>query len=375
MDFGNADWLALLTHTTLPVLWIAATIVVGVLASQLFFLIVRILARRSATEFDDLLVEYGRGPGRLLAPAFLLHLIGPMLAIPPATRQLYVQVVSLAFIAGCTYLAVNATNIMAAYITGRQRLAATDNLGARRVLTQVKILRSVVLAIVGVIGFSCALMTFDGVRQVGVSILASAGLAGVVLGFAAQKSIGTLLAGVQIAITQPIRIDDVVIVEGEWGRIEEISLTFVVIRIWDQRRLIVPITQFIEKPFQNWTRSSSEILGTIFLYVDYTIEVDAVRAELTRLLQGNELWDKRVANVQVTDVKPSVLELRVLVSASDASKAWDLRCQLREALVNFIRVKHPVQLPKIRAEMSAIDGGKAFTARESGVRLDSHRGS
>jgi small-conductance mechanosensitive channel len=192
------------------------------------------------------------------------------------------------------------------------------------------------------------LMVFQSVRQLGTAMIASAGVAGIVIGFAAQKSLGTLLAGFQIAMTQPIRIDDVVIVEAEWGKIEEITLTYVVVRIWDLRRLVVPITYFIEKPFQNWTRTSADILGTVFLQVDYGVPVDAVRQELTRILEASPNWDRKVNVLQVTDTKERTLELRALASSSDASKSWDLRCEMREKLVAFIQQKFPDSLPRLR---------------------------
>jgi small-conductance mechanosensitive channel len=186
------------------------------------------------------------------------------------------------------------------------------------------------------------------VRQLGTAMIASAGVAGIVIGFAAQKSLGTLLAGFQIAMTQPIRIDDVVIVEGEWGKIEEITLTYVVVKIWDLRRLVVPITYFIEKPFQNWTRTSADILGTVFLHVDYGVPVGAVREELTRILAASPNWDHKVNVLQVTDAKERTLELRALASSSDASKSWDLRCEMREKLVAFIQDQYPESLPRLR---------------------------
>jgi small-conductance mechanosensitive channel len=173
------------------------------------------------------------------------------------------------------------------------------------------------------------------------------------LGFAAQRSIATLLAGFQIALTQPIRVDDVVIVENEWGRIEEITLTYVVVRIWDLRRLILPITYFIEKPFQNWTRSSAEILGTVFLHVDYSVPVNELRGELTRILHSSSLWDGKVNVLQVTDSKEHTLEIRALASAANASLAWDLRCEIRERLVEFLQRNYPGSLPRIRAVLDA----------------------
>jgi hypothetical protein len=200
---------------------------------------------------------------------------------------------------------------------------------------------------------------FEPVRQLGTSILASAGIAGIIIGFAAQRSIATLLAGLQIAVTQPIRLDDVVIVENEWGRIEDITLTYVTVRIWDERRLVVPIAYFIEQPFQNWTRTSADILGTVFLHVDYRAPLAAIRAELDRVLAESACWDGKVKVLQVTDAREHTLELRALASAADASLAWDLRCEIRERLITFLQTHHPDCLPRVRAEVSGapIAGG------------------
>jgi len=195
------------------------------------------------------------------------------------------------------------------------------------------------------------LMTFDTVRQVGLSILASAGIAGVIIGFAAQKSLSTLIAGIQIAITQPIRIDDVVVVEKEWGRIEEISLTYVVVQLWDQRRMIVPISWFIDRPFENWTRTSSELLGTVFIYTDYAIPLDQIRRELERIVAASPYWDGRVVKMHVTNTTDKSVEIRALMSAADSSDLWEIRCVVREQLIEFIRKNYPGDLPKVRMEM------------------------
>jgi len=172
---------------------------------------------------------------------------------------------------------------------------------------------------------------------------------------AAQRTIATFIAGLQIAVTQPIRVDDVVIVENEWGRIEEITLTYVVVRIWDLRRLVVPITYFIEKPFQNWTRVTADILGTVFIYVDYTVPIESIRAELQRILKSSELWDGKVCVLQVTNTSERTVELRALMSAADASTAWSLRCQVREKMVDFIQKNYPDALPKLRAEFHKLN--------------------
>ena len=196
-------------------------------------------------------------------------------------------------------------------------------------------------------------MSFDSIRSIGVSLLTSAGIAGIIIGLAAQKAIATLLAGIQIALTQPIRIEDVVIIEGEWGWIEEITLTYVVVRIWDKRRLVVPTTYFIENTFQNWTRNSSEILGTVFIYTDYEIPFEKLREELTRLLQGSSLWDRKTNVLQVTDATDRSVEIRALMSAKDSPTAWDLRVYVREQLIVFIKENYPESLPKSRVSLKS----------------------
>ncbi len=225
---------------------------------------------------------------------------------------------------------------------------SSDNLEARKVYTQYMILENIIIFIIVILALGIALMSFDSIRSVGISLLTSAGIAGIIIGLAAQKAIGTLLAGIQIAITQPIRLDDVVIVEGEWGWIEEINLTYVVVRVWDKRRLVVPTTYFIENTFQNWTRTSADILGTVYIYADYGLPIDAIRQEQTRLLKTTDLWDGNVNVLQVTNTTEKSVELRVLVSARNSPTAWDLRVFLREKLIEFIQKEYPEYLPKAR---------------------------
>ena len=230
-------------------------------------------------------------------------------------------------------------------------MASDDNLKARKVYTQYMILENIVIFIIVILAVGIALMSFESIRSVGISVLTSAGIAGIIIGLAAQKAIATLLAGIQIAITQPIRLDDVVIVEGEWGWIEEINLTYVVVRVWDKRRLVVPTTYFIEKTFQNWTRSSADILGTVFIYADYGLPLEPLREELTRLLNNTSLWDGNVNVLQVTNASEKTVELRILVSAKNSPTAWDLRVHLREKLLDFIQKNYPGHLPKARVSI------------------------
>ncbi len=227
-------------------------------------------------------------------------------------------------------------------------ISVADNLRSRKLYTQFNILEKILVFIIIVIGTAVTLMLFESFRNIGVSIFASAGVAGLILGLSAQKVIGTILAGLQIAITQPIRLEDVVIVEGEWGWIEEINLTYVVIRIWDKRRLVVPSTYFLEKPFQNWTLTSADILGTVFIYTDYTIPFEPLRRELTRLLESSPYWDKKVNVLQVTDAKENTVEIRALMSAATSPQAWELRVYVREKLIEYIQQEYPQCLPHTR---------------------------
>jgi small-conductance mechanosensitive channel len=232
-------------------------------------------------------------------------------------------------------------------MSGR-RLDAPDNVSARKVFTQVSVIRKIIVSTVVTIATGSILMMFDPVRQFGTSILASAGIAGIVIGFAAQKTLGNVLAGIQIALTQPLLIDDIVMVEGEFGQIEEITLTYVTVRTWDLRRLILPITHFVEKPFQNWSRVSTELLGTVILYLDYQTPMGELRKELKRLVENNPKWDKRVCGLQITDTKEHVIEVRALVSGADPGKLGDLRAEVREGLIQFLVRNYPESLPRSR---------------------------
>jgi small-conductance mechanosensitive channel len=213
----------------------------------------------------------------------------------------------------------------------------TVDAGARKARTQIALLRKFLGALIGIVAAALILMSFTAIRNLGTSLLASAGAAGIIFGIAAQRSIGNVVAGFQILFTQPLRIDDAVVVEGEWGTVEELTLTYVVVRLWDLRRLILPITYFIEKPFQNWTRTSPNILGTVYLWVDFDTDVESLRALFLKIVGANPLWDHAAASLQVTDASESGMQLRCLLSAADAGKLWNLRCEVREALFNAIR--------------------------------------
>lgn len=246
-----------------------------------------------------------------------------------------------------------ATGVIRLYteVVARRYAQDASRVEARRVRTRVQVLQRVLVGVVLLITVGAALMTFPGIRNLGLSLFASAGVAGLVIGLAAQPVLANWLAGIQLAFTQPMRLDDTVVVEGEFGFIEDIRPSYVVVRTWDLRRLIVPLKYFLEKPFQNWTREGTELLGTVFLFTDYTVPVEAIRTELKRILQETELWNGKVANVQVTDATEQSVQLRVLVSAQDAGTAWDLRCLVREQLIAFLQEHYPQSLPRARMEL------------------------
>ena len=256
-------------------------------------------------------------------------------------------------IGSITWLVVAALRGVADGVIALHPATAADNLAARRIQTQTRVLARIAVGAVLVAGIAFVLMTFPRARQFGASLLASAGVAGLIVGIAARSVFSNLLAGLQIALAQPMRIDDVLIVEGEWGRVEEITATYVMLRIWDERRLVVPLGWFIEHPFQNWTRRSAEILGSVMLWVDYTLPVEAVRREARRLCEASPRWDGRVCGVQVTDSNERAMQLRVLVSSADAGRNFDLRCELREALIDFVRREYPQSLPALRLHGNA----------------------
>lgn len=335
----------------LPVIILGGAVVGGFILFFILFAIFGAVARRADSVFGESLIKHCRGPARIIIPVLTVQLLLPMAAIPQGVSEFLARTLSILLTVSAAWLIIKFANVAEDMIFVRYNIDVSDNLQARKIHTQTRFLKRLVLVVVGVLTLAIVLMTFDTVRQLGASILASAGIAGIIVGFAAQKSIANLLAGFQIAFTGPINIDDVVVVEGEWGKIEEITLTYVVVKIWDLRRLVLPITYFIEKPFQNWTRTSADLLGSVFLYLDYTVPVQAIREEFERILNQSDLWDKKVCVVQVTDSTDRTMEVRALMSAADSSSAWTLRCEVREKLIAFVQKTFPGSLPKFRAEI------------------------
>lgn len=296
------------------------------------------------------LVSRTHGPSRL---ALLIVSVTAASSAAPLSWEVRIvlnQILIVAFVALAGWCCATALHIATVIYLRRFKLDAEDNLLARKHFTQMRILERAGVTLVALLTISIALMTFEPVRQYGVSLLASAGAAGLILGLAMQPVLSNLVAGIQIAITQPIRIEDAVIVENEWGWVEEINSTYVVIRLWDWRRLVLPLTYFIQKPFQNWTREGASLIGSVFLYVDHRAPVEAMRAKLSEIAAQSRLWDRNVVNLQVSDAKESVIEIRMLVSARNAPQAWDLRCEVREKMIFFLQTEHPGALPRQRAE-------------------------
>lgn len=349
-------------------------VVVGLLLHRIILIVARHAAGRTPFGLDNVLVRRLNRPAMLVFPLVALQFALPKVGrLAPGLVELILHATSIAMIAAVAWLLAGGVRAAQEMVNLRHDVAVADNLEARRVHTQLEVIARALIFFIGVIAAAAILMTFPRVQQFGTSILASAGLAGLVLGLAARPALENLIAGLQIALTQPIRLDDVVIIEGEWGRVEEIASTYVVVRIWDQRRLIVPFSRIISEPFQNWTRTRADILGTVYLYCDYTVPVGAVRERVEGFVKDHPKWDGRVAGLVVTDAKERTLELRALVSARDSSDAWDLRCDLREHLVDFLQREHPNSLPRVRADVESEPDDRAerrAISRPRGERAD-----
>lgn len=354
---------------------VAIAVGVGLVLHAVAHAIATRAARRSV--LAERIVAHTRPPAQILIPMLLVHLSLADAAIPRGYLDGIRQTASITIILLVTWFIVRLIAAISDYIEARNPVTEANNLRARAVHTQVRVLARTAMFVVGLLGVGSVLMTFPNVRQVGASLLASAGLAGIIAGFAARPVLGNLIAGLQIALTQPIRIDDVVIVENEWGRVEEITGTYVVVRIWDDRRLVVPLEHFIQKPFQNWTRKTSDLLGAVYLWVDYRMPIEPLRNELKRIVESAPEWDERVCVMQVTDVNDRSIQLRALVSSQNSGLNFDLRCKVREQLVAFMQDQYPRYLPQLRttlvrdAEQSEEAASPAHANRGSVVRFGS----
>lgn len=318
---------------------------------RLLFRSLKKRAQASPSAIDDSIVQLLSAPSLFI---FFWVAVAGFGHIQFAERPFsvwFAKINTLLLIFFVAWLAIKTVKAASCFVQKTIDLKAPDNLRARKTLTQLLVFQAIADTLIVIVAVIAGLLTFDAARTVGLSLLTSAGIIGVIVGFAAQKSLGMVLAGLQIALTQPIRIDDVVVVEGEWGRIEEINLTYIVVKIWDERRLVLPVTYFLEKPFQNWTRTNANVLGSVFLFLDYATPLAPLRAELDRLVADDPNWDRRVANIQVTDTAERHKVVRVLVSSENSSKNWDLRVALREKLIDFLNARYPGAFARARVSL------------------------
>lgn len=331
---------------------LAVALGLGLLVRQGLLAVARRARARSRDSLPARVVQVIAVPAALALPLLFLMLAVEATPLSAATTAQAKHWLGIGVLLCVTWLAVRAVGAVEARILREHPVDVEDNLAARRVQTQTRVIAGVIQGAIALVGVALALMTFPAIRQVGATLLASAGIIGLVAGIAAKPVFGNLIAGLQIALAQPIRLDDVVIVEGEWGRIEEITATYVVVRVWDERRMVVPLQWFIENPFQNWTRTSAELLGTAFLWLDYRTPMAEVRAQLQAICEEDPRWDGRVCVAQVTEASEQTVQVRLLVSARNSGDLFDLRCVVRERMIDCLSQHHPQSLPRLRAELS-----------------------
>jgi small-conductance mechanosensitive channel len=351
------DWAP--SNVTGAVILVLAALIALLLHNIFARLIQRLIRTRHPYLAGVLVGARRQGQAALVIAALFIAL-----PVAPFDHDVTTTVATLLLIAAIVvigWIAITAAHIFADLYLLRFRLDVADNLLARKHVTQVRVLRRVVDTLLIIVTIGAVLMTFEPVRQFGVSLFASAGVAGLVVGFAARPVLSNLIAGIQLAMTQPIRIDDAVLVENEFGNVEEITATYVVLRLWDLRRMIVPLTYFIEKPFQNWSRESTSLIGTVLLRVDYTTPVDKVRAKAEQIVKASPLWDGGLIKLQITDADALTMELRVIATARSAGDAFDLRCELREKLIAYLQAEFPGSLPRRRQETMGAAAGTAGT--------------
>ena len=290
--------------------------------------------------------------------------------LPSADWALSRHLLVILVLAALAWAGVRAVRAVERRLLRQHPVDVADNLRARRVQTQARVISGIVQGAIILVAVALALMTFPAIRQLGTTLLASAGVLGLIAGLAAKPVFGNLIAGLQIALAQPIRLDDVVIVQGEWGRVEEINATYVVVRIWDERRLVVPLQWFIENPFENWTRTTSQLLGTAFLWLDYRTPMTDVREALQRICSTDERWDGRVCVAQVTDTSESTVQVRLLVSARNSGELFDLRCAVRERMIEYLECAHPEALPRQRVDLLRAPAADAAPQRGHGAAME-----
>lgn len=338
------------SHLLISAGMLAGACLVALVAHYIIYAIAGRFARRKGESAKMSFARRTKAPARVILPLLALVLAAPFTPLPAHLKSILQHVLGLGMIGAVGWGVILLVRLLSDMVFARYTIDVDDNLAARRIRTQTQVLQRTAIVGVTVVTVSIMLMTFPSVRHIGTSLLASAGLAGLIVGMAAKGVLTNIIAGVQVALSQPIRIDDAVVVEGEWGWIEEIDSSYVVVRIWDLRRLIVPLSYFIEKPFQNWTRTRADLLGTVMIYADFTAPVAEIRQELLRILQSTNLWDGKVWGLQVTDATGASMQLRALMSAKNGPTAFDLRCLVRERLIQFLQERYPHALPKTRNE-------------------------
>ncbi|ONF95480.1 mechanosensitive ion channel family protein [Sphingomonas jeddahensis] len=343
------DWSGWEVPTLIADLAIVAAAVLGALMLHAVVMIIgRRLAARTPDSVDDAALALSARPLRWIAVAVTLTVSRRFLDLPKWGNELWQFAAGMIVPGLVGWLLITVVRVYARAVELRYDIAVEDNLRARRRRTRTTILSRIVVIAVGMITVALMLLSIPSIRSVGITLMASAGLAGLAVGAAAQPALKNLIAGIQLAFTEPIRLDDVLIIEGEWGKVEEIRLTYVVVALWDERRLVVPVSRFLEMPFQNWTRNTSKLLGSAFFWLDPTADIARLRAKYEEIVRGNPRWDGRAFVLQVTDTKPDAIEVRVLATAKDAPTAFDLRCDIREAMLAFIREDMPEALPRRR---------------------------
>ena len=347
LDFVIHHWRDLLWSAGV----LAAAAGVALLVRLEAFSTLRRLTRRRGELLGQSLVKHGQRPSRWILPLVAVLVTLPGLPLPHDLLAVLEHIAGLGLIGCVAWLCIILIAVTADILAGRYRVDVSDNLVARRIQTQFQMVRRIAVILVTVLSVAVGLMTFPAIKHIGISILASAGVASLVVGMAMKDTLANIIAGVQIAFAQPFRMGDAVVIEGEWGWIEEIGSMYVVVRLWDLRRLVLPLMYFLEHPFQNWTRTSADLLAYSYIYTDYTVPVEIVRQEFRRVLESTPLWNRRVCVLQVSDSDRYTMQLRALMDVRNSSDAWDLRCLVRERLIDFLQKNYPGSLPRYRGEV------------------------
>lgn len=341
-----------LDYLAISLLIFGAAIIIGLLLKFILFRLLDIYNRTSDPVLLKSITKRLSHPLSYFIPLVLLSIALSVVPLKESQVNTLRRIIEILDVIVFAWILIKITFVVQDVVRHKYILDKSDNIRERKLITQLQFVRKLSIVTIVFIAVSIILLSFEPVRKLGTGMLTSAGIAGIIIGFAAQRSLANLLAGMQLAFTQPIRLDDVLVVEGEFGRVEEITLTYVVLKLWDNRRLILPLNYFIEKPFQNWTRTGSDILAAVYLYTDYVVPVDELREEFSRILKGTELWNGKTEVLQVTDAMEQCLQIRALMSADSSGTAWDLRCLVREKLITYIQKNYPDALPKVRTSLS-----------------------